>query len=132
MVPLTLADKVEIGDAVYALGYPGGSDVFSDDLALTKDEMALTSGLVSALPRSHQAGDQSSEVRLVQINADINPGNSGGPLLNEQGQVIGVNAMGTGILIPISGSNITRCFIRAIMAFTSTKTTRNRLCALKL
>ena len=56
-------------------------------MALTKDEMALTSGLVSALPRSHQVGDQSSEVRLVQINADINPGNSGGPLLNEQGSV---------------------------------------------
>ena len=94
MTPLALAGTVEIGEAVYALGYPGGSDVFSDDLALTKDEMALTSGLVSALPRSHQVGDLSREVQLVQISADINPGNSGGPLLNEGGKVIGVNTMG--------------------------------------
>ena len=94
MAPLALASTVQSGEAVYALGYPGGSDAFSDEMALTKDEMALTSGLVSALPRSHQVGDQSSEVRLVQVNADINHGNSGGPLLNEGGKVIGVNAMG--------------------------------------
>lgn len=94
MTPLALASTVQIGEAVYALGYPGGSDVFSDDLALTKDEMALTGGLVSALPRSHQVGDLSHEVQLVQISADINPGNSGGPLLNEGGKVIGVNTMG--------------------------------------
>jgi len=93
MAPLTLADKVEIGDAVYALGYPGGSDVFSSDLALTKDKMALTSGLVSALTSTDLLGDQSQPVQLVQTNADINHGNSGGPLLNEQGQVIGVNTL---------------------------------------
>ena len=93
MAPLTLADKVEIGEAVYALGYPGGSDVFSSDLALTKDKMALTSGLVSALTSTDLLGDQSQAVQLIQTNADINHGNSGGPLLNEQGQVIGVNTL---------------------------------------
>ena len=93
MVPLALADTVEIGEAVYALGYPGGSDVFSSDLALTKDKMALTSGLVSALTSTDLLGDQSQSVQLIQTNADINHGNSGGPLLNEQGQVIGVNTL---------------------------------------
>ncbi len=93
MTPLALADTVEIGEAVYALGYPGGSDVFSDDLALTKDKMALTSGLVSALTDTDLLGDQSQSVQLIQTNADINHGNSGGPLLNEQGQVIGVNTL---------------------------------------
>ncbi len=93
MAPLALADTVEIGEAVYALGYPGGSDVFSSDLALTKDKMALTSGLVSALTDTDLLGDQSQSVQLIQTNADINPGNSGGPLLNEQGQVIGVNTL---------------------------------------
>lgn len=93
MAPLALADTVEIGEAVYALGYPGGSDVFSSDLALTKDRMALTSGLVSALTDTNLLGDQSQPVQLVQTNADINHGNSGGPLLNEQGQVIGVNTL---------------------------------------
>ena len=93
MAPLALADTVEIGEAVYALGYPGGSDVFSSDLALTKDKMALTSGLVSALTDTDLLGDQSQSVQLIQTNADINHGNSGGPLLNEQGQVIGVNTL---------------------------------------
>ena len=93
MTPLALAGTVEIGEAVYALGYPGGSDVFSDDLALTKDKMALTSGLVSALTDTDLLGDQSQSVQLIQTNADINHGNSGGPLLNEQGQVIGVNTL---------------------------------------
>ena len=93
MAPLVLADTVEIGEAVYALGYPGGSDVFSSDLALTKDKMALTSGLVSALTSTDLLGDQSQSVQLIQTNADINHGNSGGPLLNEQGQVIGVNTL---------------------------------------
>ena len=93
MAPLALANTVEIGEAVYALGYPGGSDVFNSDLALTKDEMALTSGLVSALTSTDLLGDQSQSVQLVQTNADINHGNSGGPLLNEQGQVIGVNTL---------------------------------------
>lgn len=68
----------------------------------------VTVGIISAIGRSSaQVGIPDRRVRFLQTDAAINPGNSGGPLLNDQGEVIGVNtairadAQGLGFAIPI-------------------------------
>ena len=65
-------------------------------------------GIISAIDRpSSQVGVPDKRVRFIQTDAAINPGNSGGPLLNSQGEVIGINtairadAQGLGFAIPI-------------------------------
>jgi len=80
--PLALGDssKVHVGDPVLAIGNPFG-------LART-----LTSGVVSALGRRIQAPNGLTIGDVLQTDAPINPGNSGGPLLDEEGQVIGINS----------------------------------------
>jgi 2-alkenal reductase len=85
-------------------------------------EGTLTSGIVSAIGRSIPARDRFSIPDSIQTDAAINPGNSGGPLLNEQGEVIGVNAQirseggsnsGVGFAIPI---NIVERVVPALIA----------------
>jgi serine protease Do len=73
------SDKLEVGDWVVAIGHPRGLD------------QTVTQGIISA---KHRRGvlDPSSYQDYLQTDAAINPGNSGGPLLNLDGQVIGVNA----------------------------------------
>jgi len=74
---------VRVGDLVVAIGAPLGLDG------------TVTSGIVSALDRPVMAGESASDVsyiNAVQTDAAINPGNSGGPLLDMQGNVIGVNS----------------------------------------
>jgi serine protease Do len=73
------SDKVKVGEWVVAIGYPQGLD------------QAVTKGIISA---KHRRGivDPSSYHDFLQTDAAINPCNSGGPLLNLQGEVIGVNA----------------------------------------
>jgi 2-alkenal reductase len=92
-------DEIEVGNRVVAIGNPFG-------LAGT-----MTSGIVSALNRSLMASNSFNIPAAIQTDAAINPGNSGGPLLNEQGEVIGVNAQirsevransGVGFAIPIA------------------------------
>ena len=80
--PLSLvsSSSVQVGDAVYAIGNPYGLDE------------TLTRGIVSALDREIAAPDGSKITGAIQTDAALNPGNSGGPLLNEQGEVIGVNS----------------------------------------
>lgn len=80
--PLPLADTatLAVGQTVVAIGNPWG-------LAGT-----LTRGIISALGRSIPALTTFSIPQAIQTDAPINPGNSGGPLLNLQGEVIGVNA----------------------------------------
>ncbi len=80
--PLTLASSstVQVGDAVYAIGNPYGL------------EETLTRGIVSALGREIEAPDGSKITGAIQTDAALNPGNSGGPLLDEEGEVIGVNS----------------------------------------
>jgi putative serine protease PepD len=76
------ADQMRVGETVVAIGSPLG-------LSAT-----VTSGIVSAVHRPVTTGDggDSSYINAVQTDAAINPGNSGGPLVNLQGQVVGVNS----------------------------------------
>jgi putative serine protease PepD len=82
LTPLTLASSssLEVGDTVYALGTPYGL------------EETFTKGIVSALSREIAAPDGAKITGAIQTDAALNPGNSGGPLLDEQGEVIGVNS----------------------------------------
>jgi serine protease Do len=70
-------------------------------------EHTVTRGIVSALHRSVQVSDEQKYHDLIQTDAPINPGNSGGPLMNIEGQTIGINvavrvgAQGIGFAIPI-------------------------------
>ncbi len=79
-LPLVSSSSVQVGDAVYAIGNPYGL------------EETLTRGIVSALGREIKAPDGSKITGAIQTDAALNPGNSGGPLLNEEGDVIGVNS----------------------------------------
>ncbi|PIQ96263.1 MAG: serine protease Do [Nitrospinae bacterium CG11_big_fil_rev_8_21_14_0_20_56_8] len=87
-VKLGDSDKVEVGEWVMAIGNPFG-------LSHT-----VTVGVVSALGRSIGAGPYDE---FIQTDASINPGNSGGPLINLQGDVIGIN---TAIISGNSGGNV--------------------------
>ena len=80
--PLNLvsSSSVQVGDPVYAIGNPYGLDE------------TLTRGIVSALGRAISAPNGSTIAGAIQTDAALNPGNSGGPLLNAQGEVIGVNS----------------------------------------
>ena len=82
LTPLVLADsdKVQVGDAVVAIGNPFGLD------------RTVTSGIVSAVQRSITSPNDFQIDHVIQTDAAINHGNSGGPLLNGQGEVIGVNS----------------------------------------
>ena len=70
-------------------------------------ENTVTRGIVSALHRDVQVSDQQKYQNLIQTDASINPGNSGGPLLNIDGEMIGINvavrvgAQGIGFAIPV-------------------------------
>lgn len=79
-VPFGRTDEVFVGQSVVAIGSPFGND------------WTLTSGIVSALDRDIPSLSQYRIGAAIQTDAAINPGNSGGPLLNLNGQVIGVNA----------------------------------------
>jgi S1-C subfamily serine protease len=80
--PLTLGDSdaVQVGDEVAAIGNPLGY------------ERSITLGIVSALHRSLTSPGGAPIDRVIQTDAVLNRGNSGGPLLNAQGEVIGVSS----------------------------------------
>jgi putative serine protease PepD len=92
--PLKIASSssVEVGDAVYAIGNPYGLNE------------TLTRGIVSALGREISAPDGAKITGAIQTDAALNPGNSGGPLLNEQGEVIGVNSQIASEAASVDGS----------------------------
>jgi serine protease Do len=75
-------------------------------------ENTVTQGIISALHRNVQVNETQRYLDLIQTDASINPGNSGGPLLNVDGEMIGVNvavragAQGIGFAIPVDKSFI--------------------------
>lgn len=94
--PLGSTENLAAGQWAIAIGNPLGLD------------NTVTAGIVSAIGRtSSQVGISDKRVQFIQTDAAINPGNSGGPLLNDQGEVIGMNtairagAQGLGFAIPI-------------------------------
>ena len=100
-LPLGNSDGVRVGDQVIAIGNPFGLD------------RSVTAGIVSAVQRRIESPNRLSISHVIQTDAALNHGNSGGPLLNAQGEVVGVNAqietggasqgnVGIGFAIPIN------------------------------
>lgn len=96
-VSLSDSDQIQPGQWAIAIGNPLGLD------------NTVTVGIVSGIGRtSGEVGVSDKRVNFIQTDAAINPGNSGGPLLNAQGEVIGMNtaiiqnAQGIGFAIPIN------------------------------
>lgn len=91
------SSSLKIGEPVYAIGNPGGSEYFG----------SMTDGIVSSIDRSISS---TYTMTVIQHNAAINPGNSGGALVNTAGQVIGINSSkiastdyeGMGFAVPMS------------------------------
>jgi S1-C subfamily serine protease len=90
------SDDIQVGDIAIAVGNPFGLDG------------TFTTGVISGL---HRAGLDESGLKFIQTDASINQGNSGGPLLNLNGEVIGINRMiyspsggsiGIGFAIPVT------------------------------
>jgi S1-C subfamily serine protease len=88
-IPFGDSSVLRIGQTVLAIGNPFGLD------------RTLTAGIVSGLGRPLRARNNLVIRDMIQTDASINPGNSGGPLLNRQGEMIGVN---TAIFSPSGGS----------------------------
>jgi S1-C subfamily serine protease len=99
--PLRLgsSSELDVGDPVVAIGNPFGL------------ERTVTTGIVSALQRQIEAPNGFTISDVVQTDASINPGNSGGALLNQDGEVVGINSqiataggggsVGVGFAVPI-------------------------------
>jgi serine protease Do len=101
------SDELEVGETVIAIGNPFGL------------EQTVTSGIVSAKGRSGVGVSDYED--FIQTDASINPGNSGGPLINLEGEVVGINTaifsrsggnMGIGFAIPI---NMTQAVMTALI-----------------
>jgi S1-C subfamily serine protease len=97
VVPMGDSDRLHPGEWAIAIGNPLGLD------------STVTAGIISATGRSStDVGVPDKRVGFIQTDAAINPGNSGGPLLNADGEVIGMNtaiisgAQGLGFAIPIA------------------------------
>ena len=103
--PLGDSEAVEVGELAIAIGSP------------FDQSFTVTAGIVSAINREVQEGDSLYTIRgVIQTDASINPGNSGGPLLNANGEVIGINTLietggtglranvGIGFAVPISAA----------------------------
>jgi len=95
------SNSVKAGEPVYAIGNPIGYEF----------ERTVTSGIISAKSRTIKFTENNKEILmtdLIQTDATINPGNSGGPLINLNGEVIGINSLkietaeGMGFAVPVN------------------------------
>jgi len=95
------SDDLKIGENVYAIGNPIGIEF----------QRTVTSGIISGLNRTIKIEENNTSSYmegLIQTDASINDGNSGGPLINKEGQIIGINSVkieaaeGIGFAIPIN------------------------------
>lgn len=95
------SDDTQVGQTVYAIGNPIGYEF----------QRTVTSGIISAKDRTIKLEENGEDVYmedLIQTDATINPGNSGGPLINSNGEVIGINSVkitsaeGIGFAVPIN------------------------------
>lgn len=97
------SDAAEVGDSVVAIGDPLGIELRG----------TMTDGIICGIKRDVDVGDRT--MSLMQTNAALNSGNSGGPLVNMEGQVIGINTIklsssgfttveGLGFAIPIDSA----------------------------
>ena len=106
VAPLGDSDDLVVGEWAIAIGSPFG-------FLLSDTQPTVTAGVISALRRDIKAEATDSGVykNMIQTDAAINPGNSGGPLVNADGEVVGVNAfiftqgggsLGMGFAIPVN------------------------------
>ena len=95
VIPLGTSSDLRLGETVVAVGNPFGY------------EHSVTAGIISSLSRDVEVNENQSYKNLLQTDASINPGNSGGPLLNLDGEVVGITvairagAQRIGFAIPI-------------------------------
>ncbi len=109
VAPLGNSDALQVGDWAIAVGNPFGLD------------NTVTLGIISSLNRNAaKLGITDKRLELIQTDAAINPGNSGGPLLNADGEVVGINTLvrsgpgaGLGFAIPI---NRARTIVKELVA----------------
>ncbi len=99
VIPLGDSNGIEVGQRVLAIGNPFGL------------QGTLTTGVISSLGRTMRARNGKLMKEIIQTDASINPGNSGGPLLNTDGEMIGMNSaifspvnanIGIGFAIPVN------------------------------
>ncbi len=100
VVELGDSDSLQAGEQVIAIGNPLGKEYLG----------SVTTGIISAVNRGVALSKDGEKMNLIQTDTAINPGNSGGPLINAQGQVVGINTAkidasgveGIGFAIPIN------------------------------
>jgi len=101
IVPMGDSKNLKIGQKVLAIGNPFGL------------ERTLTTGIISSLGRTIRSDAGTLMEDIIQTDAAINPGNSGGPLLNSDGEIIGINSaiispsggsVGIGFAIPVNSA----------------------------
>ncbi len=88
-VKLGDSDKVQVGDKIYVIGYPGAATFHPYLSSVSITEPSVTAGIVSARKMMKEGFE------VLQIDAAITHGNSGGPVFNEKGEVVGIATFGS-------------------------------------